>query len=170
VWEAYELYIAAGLFNSAHELAVLELAPDAVIRRDFDLLKSLFAKIAGHPVSGWHIRGKVFLSLSIPSQSLDLTLAFPSQAFLDYAHIMTRVPDLHDRMQEEDAVPDASDAMELAELVRHIPKLIGILPDILHDRSDPRHKASPAVMISGLIHYLDRIQPLSFVSFLFVVA
>jgi nuclear pore complex protein Nup98-Nup96 len=59
VWEAYELYMAAELFNPAHELAVLELAPDAVIRQDFELLKSLFAGIAGHSVDGWHVRGKV---------------------------------------------------------------------------------------------------------------
>ena len=49
----------ADLFNSAHELAVLELAPDAILRRDLVLLTSLFAKIAGHPVDGWHVRGKV---------------------------------------------------------------------------------------------------------------
>jgi nuclear pore complex protein Nup98-Nup96 len=79
---------------------------------------------------------------------------------------MTRVPELHGRIQEEEenAVPDASEAMELAELVRQIPKLIGILPDVLRDRTDPRHSAALAVMISGLMLHLDRIQPLSLVS------
>ena len=57
----------ADLFNSAHELAVLELAPDAILRRDLKLLKSLFVKIAGHPVDGWHVRGKVCHILCFPN-------------------------------------------------------------------------------------------------------
>ena len=87
---------------------------------------------------------------------------------MDYAHIMTRVPELHGRIREEEeeenAVADASEAMELAELVRSIPKLVGILPDVLRDRSDPRHAAALAVMVSGLMMHCDRIQPLALVS------
>ena len=84
---------------------------------------------------------------------------------MDYAHIMTRVPELHDRMREEEnAVADASEAIELAELVRSIPKLVGILPDFLRDRSDTRHAAALAVMILGLMLHCDRIQPLALVS------
>lgn len=59
VFEAYELFLSAGLYNPAHDLAVLELAPDAVIRKDLELLKELFAKFSERPVDGWHIRGKV---------------------------------------------------------------------------------------------------------------
>ena len=43
VFRAYELYLSAGLYNAAHELAVLELAPDAIIHRDLELLKELYA-------------------------------------------------------------------------------------------------------------------------------
>lgn len=66
MFAAYELYLAAGLYDPAHDIAVLELAPDAVIHQDLDLLRSLFSKISRHPVDGWHIRGKVrtFTSLS----------------------------------------------------------------------------------------------------------
>ncbi|KII87791.1 hypothetical protein PLICRDRAFT_699296 [Plicaturopsis crispa FD-325 SS-3] len=140
VYEAYELYLSARLFNQAHELAVLELAPDAVIRQDLDLLSELFAKIAGQPVNGWHIRGK---------------------AFLDYVHIMNRLPELHAQLSEHDAVPDASQALELEELTRSIPKLIGILPDVLRDRADPRHNAALAEMIAGLMLRLDKVKPLA---------
>lgn len=59
LYDAYELYIAAGLWNYAHDLAVLELAPDAVIRRDYELLKELFSRMSGQSVDGWHVRGKV---------------------------------------------------------------------------------------------------------------
>ena len=76
MWEAYELYLAGGLFNSAHELAVLELAPDAVIRQDMELLKSLFAGIAGHAVDGWHVRGKVSSHRYYLPSTFPLTFCF----------------------------------------------------------------------------------------------
>jgi len=139
LYEAYELYISADLWNSAHDLAVLELAPDAVIRHDYDLLKSLFNRMAGHSVDGWNIRGK---------------------AFLDYAHAMTRLPELKEHL-EEDAIPDASEGLELEEFTRSIPKLIGILPDVLRERTDPRHNVALAEMLAGLTAGLDDVKPLA---------
>ena len=59
LYEAWELYLTAELYNPAHDLAVFDLAPDAVIRKDLALLKELFRKISGHPVDGWQVRGKV---------------------------------------------------------------------------------------------------------------
>ena len=59
VYEAYELYLLAGMYTAAHDLAVMELAPDAIIRKDLELLQELFDRISGHPVDGWHSRGKV---------------------------------------------------------------------------------------------------------------
>lgn len=59
IFEAYELFLSAGLYNPAHDLAVLELAPDAVIRKDLELLKELFSKFSERPVTTWHVRGKV---------------------------------------------------------------------------------------------------------------
>lgn len=63
VFRAYELYTSAGLYNLAHDLAVLELAPDAVIRRDLDLLKTLFVPFdkdgRRDKIDGWFVRGKV---------------------------------------------------------------------------------------------------------------
>ena len=47
------------MFNAAHNLAVLELAPDAVIRQDLDLLNDLFQRFAGQSIDGWEVRGKV---------------------------------------------------------------------------------------------------------------
>ncbi len=73
VYEAYELYLAAGMYNSAHELAVLELAPDAIIKDDLELLKDLFERIDGHAVDGWHVRGKVSSFLSSRSRSHSMT-------------------------------------------------------------------------------------------------
>lgn len=59
VFEAYHLYLQAGMHSAAHELAVFELAPEAVIRNDLELLKVLFERLAGIAVDGWHVRGKV---------------------------------------------------------------------------------------------------------------
>lgn len=68
VFAAYELYISAQLYNSAHNLALLELAPDAVIRKDLELLRSLFSPFDSDgrrdKIEGWFVRGKV---ISFPS-------------------------------------------------------------------------------------------------------
>jgi len=47
------------LHSAAHELAVFELAPEAVIRNDLELVKVLFERFVGHTVDEWHVRGKV---------------------------------------------------------------------------------------------------------------
>lgn len=59
VFEAYHLYLQAGMHGAAHELAVFELAPEAVIRNDLELLQVLFERFVGHAVDDWHVRGKV---------------------------------------------------------------------------------------------------------------
>lgn len=89
----------------------------------------------------------------------------PFQAFLDYVTIRERMPYLRAGLQEA-AVPDAAQATELEELSMSIPKLIGILPDVLRDRSDPRHNVALSEMISRLTSELDAVQPLLLVSFL----
>lgn len=156
VYRAYELYLSAGLNNPAHDLAVLELAPDAVIHRDLDLLKDLFERFVGRAVDDWHIRGKVSHSLPVPLAAVHL-----AQVFLDYVHAMTRMPELRDYVNDIDAVPDAAYASEVEELSRTVPKMISMLPDILRDRSDIRHNAALAEMISGLTSRLDQLRPLA---------
>lgn len=77
IFEAYELFLQAELYDAAHDLAVVELAPDAILRRDFELLQNLFAVFANHPVSGWHVRGKVSLFHS-PERHEDVDPFTPS--------------------------------------------------------------------------------------------
>lgn len=82
---------------------------------------------------------------------------------MDYAHIMTRLPELQAQMADTEAMPDASQATELDQLTRSIPKLIEILPDVLRNRDDPRHNAALAEMTSELILKLDKVKPLALV-------
>ncbi|KZP25015.1 hypothetical protein FIBSPDRAFT_856394 [Athelia psychrophila] len=133
VYEAYECYLAAQLYNPAHDLAVLELAPDAIIRGDLDLLKELFERVHSRKVENWTSRGKVFL---------------------DYVHVLSRLPELHEQVVD-------TAATELDELARSIPKLIELLPEVLRNRDDPRHNAALAEMISALMTCLDRVKPLA---------
>jgi len=42
IYAAYELYLSAKSYNLAHNLALVELASDAIIRKDLDLLRNLF--------------------------------------------------------------------------------------------------------------------------------
>ncbi|KIJ61588.1 hypothetical protein HYDPIDRAFT_42554 [Hydnomerulius pinastri MD-312] len=139
VFDAYQLYKTAGLYQSAHDLAVVELAPEAVIQQDFELLASLFERMVNQPIDGWHLKGK---------------------AYMDYAHAMTRLPELHASLSDA-AEPDLAEEQELESLTRSIPKLISILPDVLPSQSDPRHKVALAEMISGLTAVLDQVKPLA---------
>ncbi|CDO77082.1 hypothetical protein BN946_scf184473.g26 [Trametes cinnabarina] len=140
VFEAYELYLSAGLYDAAHDLAVLELAPEAVIREDLLLLRELFEVFDGRPVSGWNERGKVFL---------------------DYAHALTRLPQLRDRLVETDGTLSADEAAELEQFSRSVPKLISILPNVLPDRTNVCHRAAAAEMTFQLMRHLDQIRPLA---------
>jgi len=135
VYEAFDLYVSAELWNAAHDLAVLELAPDAVVRQDHELLRTIFTRLSGHPIDGWHLRGKTFL---------------------DYANATVRLPDLKEHL-DDDAVPDASEAQELEELTRSVPKLIGIVPDVLRDRGDARHNVALVSMVADLTAALDQV-------------
>jgi len=62
-FSAYDLYISAGLYNAAHTLALYELAPDAIIRKDLELLRTLFSRFdtegRREKIDGWFVKGKV---------------------------------------------------------------------------------------------------------------
>lgn len=77
---------------------------------------------------------------------------------------MTRLEALRDYLEEMNtAVPDAAEAAELDNLARSVPRLISILPDVLHDQSDVRHQAAVAEMTAHLTTRLDRVKPLAIV-------
>ena len=60
---------------------------------------------------------------------------------MDYAHTMTRLPELHASLTDNDFL-EASEEQELEGLAHSIPKLIDILPDFLPSQSDPRHEVA----------------------------
>ncbi|KAK7033646.1 hypothetical protein VNI00_012646 [Paramarasmius palmivorus] len=141
-YDAYELYLQAGSFNQAHDLAVLELAPDVVIRRDLEMLKEIFERFTGDgkSVEGWTLRGKVFL---------------------DYADILTRLPVLLDELSTEsgNTVPDAAHTSEIERHVQGIPKMIGLLPDVLNRNTKVdggRHAVALNEMTTELVRIRDR--------------
>jgi nuclear pore complex protein Nup98-Nup96 len=82
---------------------------------------------------------------------------------------MTRLPELLEEQVDDDVVPDAVQCTEIDELVRSVPKLIGILPDVLRNTWDPRHPAALSVMIAGLVAQVDKVQPLALVGLFFFV-
>ena len=73
---------------------------------------------------------------------------------------MIRLPELRE-LYRNDAVQDASHASELEEFSRTIPKLLTILPDVLSDCTDVRHKVAISEMLAGLTSRLDQLRPLS---------
>lgn len=81
---------------------------------------------------------------------------------------MIRLPELRDRLEDAEAPSDDSIALEVEELTRSVPKLIGVLTDALRDRTDVRHNAALTEMISGLTVRLDQLRPLAVSSSLFL--
>jgi len=84
------------------------------------------------------------------------------QVFLDYAHAMTRLPELIQDLRASQE--DGSQVAELEEMTRTIPKLIGLLPAMVRDQADARQNVAVATMISGLTRHLDNTLPLALVS------
>ena len=73
---------------------------------------------------------------------------------------MTRMPELREYLDESDMADNAYTS-EVDELTRSVPKMIGLLPSILRDRSDMRHNSALAEMIAGLTLRLDQLRPLA---------
>ncbi|KDR80187.1 hypothetical protein GALMADRAFT_61996 [Galerina marginata CBS 339.88] len=148
IYAAYDLYIAAQAYSSAHNLALLELAPDAVMRKDLELLRNLFEPFDSpsrrDKIENWFVRGKVFL---------------------DYVEIMTKLPKLLGEValdnEDRPSVPDATREATIAELTNRAPTIIALLPDILHRSrlSDPRHVAALEEMSKDLLSLVGRSRP-----------
>jgi nuclear pore complex protein Nup98-Nup96 len=97
----------------------------------------------------------------------DVCLCMSYQAFLDYVHIVTRLPELLEE-SDDNVAPDATtQSSEIDDLIRSVPRLISILPDVLSNSRDPRHSAALSVMIGGLVAQVDRVRPLALVSSIF---
>ncbi|KAH9478612.1 Nuclear pore complex protein Nup98-Nup96 [Psilocybe cubensis] len=148
-YSAYEFYISAECYNTAHDLALLELAPDAIIRKDWELLGRLFSPFnsAGRrdKIDGWFVKGQVLL---------------------DYVEIMTKLPKLLDEVASENeeraTVPDAAQAADIDRLSKRAPKIIALLPDIFHRSRtvDPRHVATLEEMSKDLLKLIERAEPM----------
>lgn len=84
---------------------------------------------------------------------------------------MTKLPQLLKEVtaenDEQPAVPDAARTEEIERLAKRAPKIIALLPDILHrSRSvDPRHMAALEEMSKDLLNLIERAQPLLLVCF-----
>lgn len=74
---------------------------------------------------------------------------------------MTRLSELN---QDSRVPQDEAQVAELDELLRGVPKLIGLLPAIIRDPVDPRQSVAVATMITGLTRQLDKAAPMALVS------
>jgi nuclear pore complex protein Nup98-Nup96 len=79
---------------------------------------------------------------------------------------MTRLPELV--QDAAGASQDGSHVVELEELARSVPRLIGLLPTIFRDQADARHSVAVATMITHLTRQLDKAMPSVLVSWQFL--
>lgn len=149
----------------AHELAITYLAPEAILRDELDVLAKLFTSLDEKLIDDFGIGGQV-RHPAVASPSFSLTYFCLLQLFIDYVQIISRVPELREKQSTEGAVPDAAEASELEILSARIPKLIGILPDVLHDKPGTGEtcKAALSHMLSKLLECVDPSVPVGYLS------
>jgi nuclear pore complex protein Nup98-Nup96 len=60
-WTECRLLLSAGLFSEAHKVVVWDLAPEAVVRSDFEMLESMFVELkdVSTQVANWQTGGQV---------------------------------------------------------------------------------------------------------------
>jgi hypothetical protein len=65
-WSECALLLSAGLYSEAHKVVVWDLAPEAVVRSDFEVLESMFAELRERQVqvADWQSGGQVRPPLS----------------------------------------------------------------------------------------------------------
>jgi nuclear pore complex protein Nup98-Nup96 len=160
VYGAYELYKQANAHQAAYELAVTYLAPDAVLREDLDLLEDLFSKLDESLIPDFSVGGQVS---NIKHHEVYHLVTQTPQLFIDYVSIVSQVPELRRRHEMENAVPDAAEESQLEMLTSRIPRVIGILPDVLRDKGEngARSKAALSMMLSNLLSCLDASRAVS---------
>ena len=86
------------------------------------------------------------------------TFILVSQLFIDYVHIISRIGELRETTRA-DADADASEISELETLTGRIPKLIGVLPDVLHNKAEIGERFSSAALSHMLSRLLDCVDP-----------
>ncbi|KAG8759967.1 hypothetical protein FRC11_001141, partial [Ceratobasidium sp. 423] len=134
-YQAFEFFVAAGQAKPAYDMALRDLAPEAAIRNDFDLLTSLFTDKGFETLDDWTFRG---------------------QLYLQYADCMAKLPELlFDVALGE---PDATQAIELERLSRAVPQLLGLLPEMFPDKTNIRQQICLGNMISSLMQFLPALK------------
>src|SRR6266478_4711078 len=86
---------------------------------------------------------------------------------------MQRLTALQELVSQDPASPiDASQTRELDELSRRVPKIIGLLPDVMSRprSSDPRHAAAVEQMMKDLIGVVKKTKPSVLVGISFLLA
>ncbi|CAE7229687.1 unnamed protein product [Rhizoctonia solani] len=134
-YQAFEFFVAAGQVKPAYDMALRDLAPEAAIRNDFDLLTSLFTEKGFEGLDDWTFRG---------------------QLYLQYADCMARLPEL--LLDAALGEPDAAQAIELERLSRAVPQLLGLLPEMFPDKTNIRQQICLGNMISSLMQFLPALK------------
>ncbi|CAE6428515.1 unnamed protein product [Rhizoctonia solani] len=134
-YQAFEFFVAAGQVKPAYDMALRDLAPEAAIRNDFDLLVSLFTDKGFEGLDDWTFRG---------------------QLYLQYAECMSKLPEL--LFDVAIGEPDAVQAVELERLSRAVPQLLGLLPEMFPDKANIRQQICLGNMISSLMQFLPALK------------
>ncbi|GAB00010.1 uncharacterized protein L969DRAFT_96624 [Mixia osmundae IAM 14324] len=131
IWDAYQLYFDAGSFNDAHRLAVSDLAPEAIIRDDIELLVDMLTPMRERSIADWSTGGQVFD---------------------DYLRCKDRVEHLL-RVYATAIEPDPMEAAELLQLITiSLPAITRRVAALYKDTAtNAKHRACVSDMLSRLM-------------------
>ncbi|KAH7345325.1 nuclear protein 96-domain-containing protein [Rhizoctonia solani] len=135
-YQAFEFFVAAGQIKPAYDMALRDLAPEAAIRNDFDLLT------ACSPIKA--------------SRAWMIGLSAARSLYLQYAECMSKLPEL--LFDVAIGEPDATQAIEVERLSRAVPQLLGLLPEMFPDKTNIRQQICLGNMISSLMQFLPALK------------
>lgn len=147
--EFHEL-VSAKLYDAAHKILVKQLAPEAVLRGDIQLLERLAAEV-GTRARDWEYGGKVssfVRNLAIKRHLTDI------QLFAEYAEIQLY---LHQTLLKSIQPPLGTSPADLQEIryrindyAHTIPRLLQLLPGVFTDKTNVQGAAALAHMLQKL--------------------
>lgn len=118
------------------------------------MLSEVFSAFEASEVRNWNEYGKVG-DLASPRFEPPRLRSHLRQLFLQFAQSQVRVPKLLQSLQsdrENNAVPDASEQLELRDFGLLVPSLLENLPKAFEHRTELRHRVCLATMLGRLIN------------------
>lgn len=152
---AFQLHLEAGEHSVAHEIVVRELAPEAILRQDVELLRRLLQDFDVRAVENWESGGQVSTFFKFQFRDVTETLGC-LQVFMEYAECVQGLQGPSSEIRRLEPI--------VAGLIHSVPRLV--------ERGGKGMKLRMCIaeMQSQLLSFSSRLYPVRFSPILQIVA